>query len=620
MLLLKAAFLSFLCITPVLLLNSLTLKFLAGANFRVKVNFHEFLHKYHMDMDDHYPFCAFINMVESETAQQILDLFLEHNKCPFITFTQNNISQKISSQRDSLIHKIDQTTSKVFLFLGNYDEIPQTLDHLFTYPFWNRRKQTHFILSEQMDGLDFLNDTLVLIAKRQLMRFVVIFVYEKLEIYSYNMYEHNEDNKIINVIKTKRNYLSNLMPIGQIVKFNKAPFRVILFNYMMDLRRDKKTGKWTGPDYEFAVNVANALNLTLVKIEPPQRINYSTAVQCLRTDTCDMVGASFLELGELFSEFDKTYPVKIEELSLSVPNADKIPSFQYIFFVFHYSIWICLLVSMFFVAFVSWIILKAHSIEESFAYSSLQTFAGFLQKSIYKLEDEANSVKVLFIVWMGACLIIATAFQTHLTFAFIKPKYYKDLDTIAEVRASGYPIFAIKMYQKVISPEYHLEKNTKWFDNIDQMYANISAQRKMNNSKFVMVGRKTDALKYSNLMVKYYGTTLFHVGSEVLFPSYVCYLLQKNSPFLSSLQNVIHSYSTFSPSLNAIRVSPNKLLKLNTEGQPHTFKMHNLKGVFIIMVIGYCISSLVFVLELIAGKFCKKRNNNFQKKKFKKIK
>lgn len=579
--------------------------FMESNNVLVENEFQNFVNEYKVDQDvqNHYPFCGFVRMVQSMKTRDIMDIFLRQNICPLVTINSKE-------KRQSIYNTTYSKTSGLFVFLDNYDQLTTTLDTLLKFRFWDNSLPTYFILAEKTNNTSFLNDTLNFIWSKNVLQFVIIFVYQKLEIFSYDPFKRSNNDRIINFTMYD-DYRTHLFP-NRVKNFYGAPFRILFFQHPPSIRRGRED--WIGRDYIFSKNIAKQLNATLEIVSLIGNYEFFHGVDFLRNNSCDMIGISYFEMN-LFSDLDKTYPHRHEELVLLVPAASKIPEYLYIFFIFSVLLWISLFASIFIVALLT-IVLSRSSIAKKNNLNKtttlIEAWGGFLQKTIHKLENKTRSEKIILIFWLSACLIITTAFQCQLTTIFINPKYYSDMDTIKEVRESGLPLYTIRPYSDHVPKEYNLHSQIHFVELVNDIQEKIFNLQTTDG--FIL--KKNDAIQYCEETKLQAGRNVFHIVKEPLVPGYACYVLQKHSPYLKEINKVILYQQQFALRITNIemifqnlRHNSSQFLNNNNNNNMKTIQMHHLRGVFYIFTFGCCLSVLVFCLELFMANLNKIKKN-----------
>jgi hypothetical protein len=118
--------------------------------------------------------CSYINVCQQLT-RDVAKWFIQTNRCPSVIAEGNfNTTEDISK------------SAETYIFMEKADDAGDVIAQLQTYQFWSARNQNYFIICTRVENTKFLPQLLELIWTRQILNFVVVFVFTSVEIFSYN--------------------------------------------------------------------------------------------------------------------------------------------------------------------------------------------------------------------------------------------------------------------------------------------------------------------------------------------------------------------------------------------------------------------------------------------------
>ncbi|XP_045769695.1 uncharacterized protein LOC123870429 [Maniola jurtina] len=211
-------------------------------------------------------------------------------------------------------------------------------------------------------------------------------------------------------------------------------------------------------------------------------------------------------------------------------------------------------------------------------------------------------------------LVVNCAIDGIITSSVSYPRYKQDANTISELLKANLTFGVhnrhMQIFRKSLSGEYYNEflKRTVTFN--DKNIKDAIENRKF---KYAILLRKSDAeyisRKPSNMEN---GRPIFHTVTECPVPCSTVYGLRYGSPYLPRLDNIlgylnqggILEYWTKSDEFTLYRTHSKVLYTENSRGEI-SLNVKNLKEVFIVWIFGLCVSTAVFVIEILIQAFNK---------------
>lgn len=515
-----------------------------------------------------YSRCNLFFRASSEVSKDLVNWFSREIDCPNIIITKIFDFRFIVSDGQADFH-----------FFESVDHVQDCISKLPKTFFCNGKADAHFIISTKVKNLDFLLPTFEFLWQKHFVNCVIVFVYKKLEIFSYDAF---------------RKITLNLTECGRCPLF--SPYRNNFWGYPLriSLFEEKPLlikchNKWLGRDYRIMKNLVKKLNVSVEIIETPHY--FSGASESLINNKSDICLVSMFLLHQYNNEdVECSYPDHFNNLVAMVPSGVKIPQYQNLFYTFDLSIWIYLIVTMLGVAFISKI-MSFGSHNQTYWYYLLNVWRSFLQQGIWNFAHTYGKAKAIMVLWFCFCLIFGTAFQTSLISVFIKSKYFKNINTFSELRDSGMKLHVIRPHVEVIPKEYGLHRQFKIVKNMKQLDRIVLKS----NTDCGYILTENAARFYIEFIRKRDNKPMYHIVAEKLVPGLEAYMFQKKSPFIGRVNDLLLLLKEFG--LGNYRMTRVPVISKNF-GKSN-IGILNLQGALYLLVLGYILSVVCFIAELL---------------------
>lgn len=530
-------------------------------------HFKEYIKKYQSGKN--ISFCGYVN-VNMNNTKDVSNIFIRSNVCPGV------VAGKFFNA-SGYVARMHAT----FIFIDDFKKINETIKQLRNIPFWDPRKENHFIISQRLTNLDFLWDFMRTVWKRHIVNFVVVLVFKQLQIFSYNGFKKDE---VVNLTKQQNLFqdkLSNLYDFQ---------LRVSLFNnFPINM---KENGKWVGPDIVRLKLVTSMINATYKIIEPPEHTFFTGAYEDAMHDVTDFCFISHYYMNNLYQDAEYTYPHETNQLSVVIPIQDEKFGFGVLLNTFNLCIWILFFTTIVTISLVT--NLAKLPKNQTFLVIFLKCINSFLGNTFTNFKNQEFGIKIQLIIFFFSCIIFRTAFQSSLVSSFVRSKSHTQIDTISELRESKLKILSSISLANIVPEEYGL------CDKISIISPPERLKRLYNlDTKTAYITVTTFANIFIETLKSQYAKPPFYVMKEKLVPSINTYILQRHTPYMEKLSQCLLRQVQYG--LSKKNKYQGKHIKGNlTESDSQiVLGIQHLQSVFHLYLFGLLFSVLVFVIEVV---------------------
>lgn len=293
-----------------------------------------------------------------------------------------------------------------------------------------------------------------------------------------------------------------------------------------------------------------------------------------------------------------TYPIDIKDFVVLVPIEKVENKFNYIFSILTYKIIICFLVILATMSFLNKNLTLGYNIF-SFHAVLFDYFGSFLGLPIEKFEVKRS---VMLLSWLIFSLVVTVQFKGIFLNDIFNMQHEHKINTIEELKAQKMNIYisfemtSIKNHDNLI----YLKDQVKF---VSPSYI---VNGIINNSNHAYAVIDTMAKGFLNLHVRHLINFKYRVMDEKLASFLMAHPLNSNSPLIEDINLCI------------LRAREAGVQKSSFVSWPKYFYDNNNRmmtsvhfaGCFILLFIGYLISSAAFVVELVLGRLvCRKKEH-----------
>ncbi|XP_060650610.1 uncharacterized protein LOC132787525 isoform X1 [Drosophila nasuta] len=390
----------------------------------------------------------------------------------------------------------------------------------------------------------------------------------------------------------------------------------------------------TGPDANVGEIVAKKLNLTLNYVWPDDEFfgglmpdgNYSGGVGRAHRHELDVIFAGFFIKDYLTTRIQFSAAVYMDDLCLYVQKAQRIPQSIVPLFAVRPDVWLCFLLVGIICAFI-WMCLRALNL--SLHIERIQEQQLDSRKDVHYLSTAWRIFIDTWVVWVrvnivqyppynseriflvSICLvsvIFGALLESSLATAYIRPLYYRDPNTLAELDASQLPIY-------IKHPAF---KDDLFYGHDSEVYRRLDA-------KMMLVGEGEDRLinmvsrlgKFAGVTRsaslelsdrRYIQTHKVHKIPECPKTYHIGYVLPKPSAYLEGINAILQQILAGGlldfwidemkerAKMNIFQY-PEYLAELNAS-RWKVFTLKDVQLAFYALAIGCALAAVVWLLEL----------------------
>ncbi|EDV91498.1 uncharacterized protein LOC6568418 [Drosophila grimshawi] len=418
------------------------------------------------------------------------------------------------------------------------------------------------------------------------------------------------------------------------------PLRVYIFDSvysaLQEDESDEQVLRPTGPDAIVAETVGKHLNFTLNYAWPDGEFfggkqpngSYSGGVGRIHRHELDVIFAGFFIKDYFSPRLQFSAAVYMDDLCLFVQKAQRIPQSVVPLFAVRVDVWLCFLLVGFVCAFI-WLCLRGLNLFLRIGHGQFEA-GGVVNSRLHYFSIAWRIFIDTWVVWVrvnvgkfppynseriflaSLCLvsvIFGALLESSLATAYIRPLYYQDPNTLAELDASQMPIY-------IKHPAF---KDDLFYGHDSEVYRRL-------NAKMLLVGEGEDRLismvakngrfagvtRSASLELgdrRYIMTHKVHKIPQCPKTYHIGYVLPKPSPYLDGINTVLlrilagglldHWISEMKERAKwSIHQYPEYLAELDMT----KWKVLTLKDVqlaFYALTIGCLLASLVWLLELL---------------------
>ena len=296
-----------------------------------------------------------------------------------------------------------------------------------------------------------------------------------------------------------------------------------------------------------------------------------------------------------------------------VPCSVKYSRWSSIFRIFSVELWLVLIISILIVAISTTLVGRYSCMSEWQMYKTLTSslinlWAVILGVSVSTM-PRTPSLRSLFLAWVCFSVAFCTVFQAFLTTFLIDSGYKTPIQNMDELYASG-----IKL---AYPPECSFV-----FENGDELELSKLHRNLANCSSYLVclnwaIYHKNVSVLLEDISAEYLYTLgksaddkskplLYGLEYGVFFPTRLTMLMFHGDPLMSRVTEIIdrvveaglYNY-WFSLQINWLKV----ILKNKSSVQPldgyYSFKLYHMKTAFYLLLIGWCLSALCFMVEIL---------------------
>lgn len=463
----------------------------------------------------------------------------------------------------------------IFVFIETIDDFLHSLKNLQDRTFWYNRGFIQFIICKPFKNWSITAYMLETIWKNKIFNFVLVYVADKLEVHSYNMFLPNKHINLTNDEKNDNNLFANKLKNVNGYKFRvgisgltvvKTELLKIL--YQKDLK-----------NVESFIKYING-SATIVNLPPTWNKLFAPSVDFIfmmrRFPT-----SYLLQDTEFVSPFHKNSIIAL------VPKSSLISPSKYFFKIFQPDTIVAFCVLHVVIGIIAGFHNRFQFIERLF-----ESFCCFCGGSLPRFNGRPTSSKILFTSLMIFGLLAAVMFKTSLTTNLLLKKYHKNINRISELLEINITLFVDENYRGLLPKRVRNRSVAATSDMIFTMISKGVPQGYISLQSYIMATLELEEKNEQQEKI----SNVFHVMKEDIVPGYTTYIFPKTSPYVDHIKK----FFTFHDSLKSQYTLEDMIRKyVDYSSHYERIEWQHWESIFLIVVSGYFIAFIVFLLELV---------------------
>lgn len=315
-------------------------------------------------------------------------------------------------------------------------------------------------------------------------------------------------------------------------------------------------------------------------------------------------------------------PVLNDKFCIIVPKALEVPHYLMIFHCFTWKAWAIIAVT-YFSSSVYWFVvrpividLSTKKLKSSLSLSFMEVFGLFISISIPIRLVTSSNHRIFFVACMIFNIIIIGTFQGTLVTSFSTTTHYPDIDTLEQFDQSGlYVLTATRGVQTVFGDDgseffRNLNGKVKIVPKLKNAFMKIAYERNM-----ASLDRRADAvLKIQMNYTSEDNVELIHIVKECPRSYHFTYIMPRGSPYVHVF-NIIITFLReaglllkWNADIVEALVSQVRRKQNVANDKARGFTLNDMKIAFYILLSGYFLATLIFIMENVTRR-CFKRFN-----------
>jgi hypothetical protein len=380
-----------------------------------------------------------------------------------------------------------------------------------------------------------------------------------------------------------------------------------------------------GVEFEILMIVLDQINMTFKHVPTPEEFQLDQGwTITLRKSlfkkeayiAIGCVGTNFLE--DLF--IGSTSPHTIMSFHWYVPCSDKYPRWSSMFRILSVELWLVLIISVVVVAISTKIVARYSCTSEWQVYKTLSSSLTNIWSVILGVSVSAMprspSLRSLFLAWVCFCIAFTTVFQAFLTTFLVDPGYKKPIENMDELLASGLFLeFPPKFDFNFMNDDIVRINSQRQPDfDVTMTVALDWAIHHKNLSLFVQDFRVETMISIGELVSENSEPLLCKLEDGTVYYDSISMVMVHGDPLLRRVSEIIDRVVEaglynflISLKLNEAKLQTRKIGLVHPLDGYYSFKMYHMQTAFYLLLMGWCISSLCFMIEILYNRFISKR-------------
>lgn len=326
----------------------------------------------------------------------------------------------------------------------------------------------------------------------------------------------------------------------------------------------------------------------------------------------------FLSLETFYKRVEYTVVHSRDDLCVMVPKAQIASSFWNLFRSFNTEVWLSILTTLLLAC--GFCLLSFRKIYSQSIFI-LQLYASLMSMPFLKV-FRPTSLRFFFCAWLMYGMLISAAFKGNLTGNLVDRKYLPDINAIKDLAESPYPLVALPRHIKHLR-RYIDSKNVYGATLLDKVVEIPDLQFKYliennNLSHAYLLKYHISIFRTNSRMHTKNGRALYHIMKQCIVPFHAVYIVPYGSPYLGFINILLRNAQEFGfinywdRLMNAAFRSSIRNIKgkrRNEDDEPVILRLQHYQAVFCLLIIGWTVSTICFLIEFSEKQFRQKFNS-----------
>jgi hypothetical protein len=414
----------------------------------------------------------------------------------------------------------------------------------------------------------------------------------------------------------------NGCPIKAVVRQGFSPFTT-LYDYTDSNSSDFNSV--VGMEFDTLMIVLKQINMTFEYVPTPEGFQLERGLTN-NLNKAMFEKEAYIALGSVRTNFlddsflDSTSTHTIMSAQWYVPCPNKYQRWTSIFRILSVELWLVLIISIV-VAAISTTILARYSLTSEWqvyktvTISLTNIWAVILGVAVSTM-PRAPSLRLLFLAWVCFSIAFSTVFQAFLTTFLVDPGHTNPIENMDELLASG----ILLLYDSKFN--FLFIKDDKIITHIQTQHEDFAVWEF--GLSWAIIHKNTSLfLEDMEAEIMFAFSTLNHENSEpvlckledgMIYNDALSMILFHGDPLLRRVSEIIDRvveaglYNNWiSLYFNQLKILAGKIALVHPLDEYYSFKMDHIQPAFYLLFIGWCLSSLCFIVELLYNRFLSRR-------------
>ncbi|KAL1129910.1 hypothetical protein AAG570_012854 [Ranatra chinensis] len=302
--------------------------------------------------------------------------------------------------------------------------------------------------------------------------------------------------------------------------------------------------------------------------------------------------------------------VNRDRLCVTVPAALSIPDWKTVFLCFAPDVWACIIAGYLSAA-VVWYALKRviEPTEPERTATAFSVFKILLLSPLVRL-PENSSERIFVLSLMISSFLLATCFQGSLLTLLTLQSYEREIRTLADLARSGLPVLtkSANLLDTFDGGDTEVMVALRSRLGVESGYTGDMLTWMLQTRKIASLGREFELkIKIGNNFSDAGGRALVHIVEECPRTYHLSYSMPRGTLLYESFNRLlallVSSGIVRSPTLNRAHLTTgDRYTERGAYGGARPFTLENLKIAFAFLVLGFILSIVTFIVELVSKK------------------